>query len=236
MEQPSTYSSGRDVIASPSTELRINSAKQSRDCFVAGAPRNDNIMDLGLADYETVRQLQLNYVQCQSEIILLTEHFPVYTCGRATKPHERPVANDIPVVDIERGGGLTWHGPGQIVGYPILNLNRRRLSIPQYLRRLENALIGALAEEGIEARYRPECLAGVWIGEKKVASIGIAVRHWVTFHGFALNVDCDLAPFKQTMPCGMPGDKVTSLRDAGFNVAKEKLRGRIAENLLQVFF
>ena len=206
---------------------------------------NDNtigpIMDLGLTDYAAVRQKQLALalsvaLKKQEELIIITEHFPVYTCGRGTKPHERPVGSDIPVVDIERGGGLTYHGPGQLVGYPILNLNRRKMSIPQYLRKLENILIETLEEVGVSgAAYRKECLAGVWVGDLKIASIGIAVRRWVTFHGFALNMDVDMEPFKNAQPCGMSGNKMTSLKELGYNIPQEKIHSLVTEKLLQVF-
>ncbi|MDO8527177.1 MAG: lipoyl(octanoyl) transferase LipB [Deltaproteobacteria bacterium] len=235
MEQLSTFSSSDcdSVIArSPKGDAAIPGLLRSA--------RND-IWNLGLTDYEEVRRWQIQHasdvaLKNAKEVIVMTEHHPVYTCGRKTLPHERPMTGDIPIVDIERGGGLTYHGPGQIVGYPILNLDRRKMSIPKYLRKLEQALIAALAEEGIEARYREECLAGVWIGDKKVASIGIAVRRWVTFHGFALNVDCDLTPFRNARPCGMSGEKVTSLADSNYSVEKNRLHGQIAAHLMREFF
>ncbi|OGQ47647.1 MAG: lipoyl(octanoyl) transferase [Deltaproteobacteria bacterium RIFCSPLOWO2_02_FULL_46_8] len=204
-------------------------------------PRNDKIVDLGITDYEVVHQQQLQLasdiaLKKSDELILITEHFPVYTCGRRTRPEDRPVGNDIPVVDIERGGELTYHGPGQIVGYPILDLNRRKMSIPQYLRKLEEMLIAILKTYGIEGRYRQEYCAGVWSGDKKLVSIGIAVRRWVTFHGFALNVDCDLTPFRQARPCGMSGNQMTSLKELGCNISKEELKKKIETKLAQTFF
>lgn len=199
------------------------------------------ILDLGLTDYRDTHKLQLKLhssvtLNNINEIIIITEHFPIYTCGRTTKPHDRPFGVTIPIVDVERGGELTFHGPGQIVGYPILDLAKRRLSIPQYLRRLEQALIEALRAGGVEARYREECRAGVWVGDKKIASIGIAVRRWVTFHGFALNVDLDLGPFKIAKPCGMSGDQVTSLKELGYNLPKETVREWIQSELIRAFF
>lgn len=210
-----------------------------RDCF-AGA-RNDIIVDLGLSDYEKAHQKQLEIHSSVTlgkldEVIIITEHYPVYTCGRTTKPTDRPNQDLVPLIDVERGGELTYHGPGQIVGYPILNLAKRRMSIPQYLRKLELALIEALQEIGIQAKYREEYRAGLWVSEQKLLSIGIAVRRWVTFHGFALNVDCDLEPFRLIKPCGLCGDQITSLKKLGCCVPKERVKECVVKKLIQNFF
>lgn len=202
---------------------------------------NDNILYLGTSYYNDAHRLQLEIHSSvtsnnSKEVIIITEHFPVYTCGRTTKPWDKPKESAIPLIDIERGGELTYHGPGQIVGYPILNLQKRRLSIPQYLRKLENALIEALLEFGIKAEYKEEHRAGLWVGGKKLVSIGIAVRHWVTFHGFALNVDCDLAPFHQVNPCGLPGTQITSLKELGCLVSKKEVEQCVVKNLIRTFF
>ena len=199
------------------------------------------IIDLGLQPYDLVHALQLKAHAAVAlkegpETVIFTEHEPVYTCGRTTKQHERPVRSAIPTIDIERGGGLTYHGPGQIVGYPILNLAARRLSIPQYLRTLEKSLMEVLTEIGVEAHYKEEYRAGLWVGEKKIVSIGIAVRRWVTFHGFAFNVDCDLTPFYNVSPCGLTGDRITSLKELGITVDKLELTKNIQRKLLKAFF
>lgn len=199
------------------------------------------IIDLGRTDYADCYQYQL---RCHSNValrggkekIIITEHNPVYTCGRTTKQKDRPFGSKIPVFDIERGGELTYHGPGQIVGYPILDLASRRLSIPQYLRRLENGLVEVLREFGVEAKYLEKYRAGLWVGEKKIVSIGIAVRRWVTFHGFALNVDCDLEPFHRTQPCGLSGERMTSLAALGFTVEVNDLKECVKKMLLRMFF
>lgn len=216
------------------------SCEEKGDCF-AFALNDKYILDLGLTDYRETHRLQLDLhssvsLKNREELIIITEYFPVYTCGRRTPPEERPPEGRIPVIDIERGGALTYHGPGQIVGYPILDLNRRKMSIPQYLRKLEGALIAVLKTYGVEGKYRQECSAGVWVGDKKLVSIGIAVRRWVTFHGFALNVDCDLIPFRQSRPCGMTGIRMTSLKELGYDVDKQKLKAHIKEALRAVFF
>jgi lipoyl(octanoyl) transferase len=144
--------------------------------------------------------------------LLLLEHDPVYTIGRtpdrsslrdpATLPH--------PLITISRGGQATYHGPGQLVGYPILDLNRRGRDLHVYLRSLEEFLGGVCTHFGVAAQRR-EGLTGVWVGEKKIASIGVGVRRWISLHGFALNVCGDLAPFSEITPCGLAGVEMTSL-------------------------
>lgn len=203
--------------------------------------QNQHILELGLTDYQLAHRKQLelhsDVVSGKSEeVIVITEHYPVYTCGRRTKSEDRPVWTNIPIVDVERGGELTFHGPGQIVGYPILNLERRRLSIPRFLRKLEGALASALQQVGITAEYKEEHQAGLWVGGKKLVSIGIAVRRWVSFHGFALNVDCDLTPFQRIRPCGLSGDQVTSLKALGITIDKEEMQRIVRSALERNFF
>lgn len=146
--------------------------------------------------------------------VLLLEHQPVYTAGKRTQAHERPF-DGTPVVDVDRGGKITWHGPGQLVGYPILRLGDP-IDVVAYVRRLEEALIAVCAELGVAAG-RVEGRSGVWVaadergGERKIAAIGIRVAQGVTMHGFALNCDCDLAWFSRIVPCGIPDAAVTSL-------------------------
>jgi len=148
--------------------------------------------------------------------VLLLEHHPVYTAGRRTAPHERPF-DGTPVVDVDRGGKITWHGPGQLVGYPIVRL-ADTVDVVAYVRRLEQLLIDVCADLGVEAS-RVEGRSGVWLPadpptgrrERKVAAIGIRVAQGVTMHGFALNADPDLAAFGRIVPCGLPDADVTSL-------------------------
>ena len=144
--------------------------------------------------------------------LLLLEHEPVYTIGRTPDQSSLLDAARLPhpVVPINRGGQATYHGPGQLVGYPILDLKPRGQDLHRYLRALEELLIVALAEFGV-AGERREGLTGVWVGGKKIASIGVGVRRWITMHGFALNVGGDLAPFGQITPCGIAGVEMTSI-------------------------
>ena len=203
----------------------------------------DRIIDLGLSDYKEAHHFQLEVhssvvLDNSNETIVITEHFPVYTLGggKKTTDNGQRTMHGIQVTPVERGGGITYHGPGQIVGYPILNLEKRRWSIPQYLRRLENTLIETLQELGIEAEYREEYRAGLWVGSKKLVSIGIAVRREVAFHGFALNVDCDLGPFRAIQPCGLTGDRITSLKELGCSVSNERVKEWVVKKLIQNFF
>jgi lipoyl(octanoyl) transferase len=152
------------------------------------------------------------------DTVLLLEHPPVYTAGRRTHPADRPF-DGTPVVDVDRGGRITWHGPGQIVGYPIVKL-ASPVDVVAYVRRLEEALIGVCADLGVTAG-RVEGRSGVWIRpdheadergrERKVGAIGVRVAQGVTMHGFALNCDPDLSWFSRIVPCGIPDADVTSL-------------------------
>lgn len=148
------------------------------------------------------------------DTVLLLEHAAVYTAGKRTEPHERPV-DGTPVIDVDRGGKITWHGPGQLVGYPILRLPEP-VDVVAYVRRTEQLLIDVCAEFGL-ATTRIEGRSGVWVAEdergpaRKVAAIGIRVARGVTLHGFSLNCDCDLTAFDRIVPCGIRDAGVTSL-------------------------
>jgi len=150
----------------------------------------------------------------QPDTVLLLEHPPVYTAGKRTEAHERPF-DGTPVVDVDRGGKITWHGPGQLVGYPVLRLPDP-VDVVAYVRRLEQMLIDVCAELGLQAG-RIEGRSGVWVPEddrgpaRKVGAIGIRVAQGVTMHGFSLNCDCDLAWFSRIVPCGIADAGVTSL-------------------------
>jgi lipoyl(octanoyl) transferase len=150
------------------------------------------------------------------DLLLLVEHEPVVTLGRGTRASSLPLSADeltrrgVTVAEVERGGDVTYHGPGQLVGYPILQLREHREDLHWYLRQLEAALITALAGVGIAAGATPG-LTGVWTGGRKIASIGVHVKQWVTLHGFALNVSTDLRAFDLIVPCGIQGVVMTSV-------------------------
>lgn len=144
--------------------------------------------------------------------LLLLEHEPVYTIGRTPDQTSLRGGSHLrhPVIETNRGGQATYHGPGQLIGYPILDLRQHGQDLHKYLRALEELLIRVCAEFGVAARRR-EGLTGTWVVDRKIASIGVGVRHWISMHGFALNVCGDLAPFEEITPCGIAGVSMTSL-------------------------
>jgi len=170
---------------------------------------------------------------------LLLEHEPVYTAGKRTGPLDRPLTDPgIPVIDVDRGGKITWHGPGQLVGYPILKL-AEPLDVIAYVRDLEEALMRSCADVGV-ATTRVEGRSGVWITEegqqdRKVAAIGIRVSRGVTMHGFELNCDCDLGWFGKIVPCGISDAGVTSLSaETGRPVTVASMIGTVQRHLADV--
>ena len=159
------------------------------------------------------------------DVLLLLEHPPVITLGRGSRDAHVLRADGIDVVEIERGGDVTYHGPGQLVGYPILDLTALKPDLHWYLRTLEEALILALTELGIPAERNPG-KTGVWTRGRKIASIGIHVKQWVTTHGFALNVTTDLRAFDRIVPCGIPDVVMTSVeQEAGAGRRERDLAG-----------
>jgi lipoyl(octanoyl) transferase len=180
------------------------------------------VQDLGLRPYAEVLELQRALAQrrlsgeLKDDLLLLVEHEPVVTLGRGTQPRSLPLSaaelarRGVQQFEVERGGDVTFHGPGQLVGYPILDLRQHREDLHWYLRTLEDALIAGLNELGIEAGRNPG-LTGVWTRGRKIGSIGIHVKQWVTFHGFALNVNTDLSYFELIVPCGIRDVVMTSV-------------------------
>jgi lipoyl(octanoyl) transferase len=179
------------------------------------------VCQLGTLDYREALELQervraARQAAAVPDVLLLLEHWPVYTRGRRSAPGELPMGEDwyrmqgIDVIETDRGGKVTYHGPGQLVGYPIVRVD----DVVAYVRTLEAALVSALAEEGISSRARfddgPD-FTGVWVAERKIASIGVHVQRGVTTHGFAVNVENDLQPFSWVVPCGLEGVQMTSL-------------------------
>lgn len=180
-----------------------------------------SLIDLGLVRYTETLTLQRRLATLRAEdrlgdVLLLVEHPPVITLGRAGQkahlrvPEPSLAALGIEFFEVERGGDMTYHGPGQLVGYPILNLVEHGRDLHRYLRQLEEVLIMTLSDFGIAAG-RSLGRTGVWVGEEKIASLGIHVSRWVTRHGFALNINMDLAPFEMIVPCGIQGAKMTSM-------------------------
>ncbi len=164
--------------------------------------------------------------------LLLLEHEPVYTIGRTPDQSSLRGAGHLPhpLFPINRGGQATYHGPGQLVGYPIIDLRRCGQDLHRYLRWLEELLVETLAETGIAATTRTG-LTGVWVADRKIASIGVGVRHWITMHGFALNVGGDLSPFAQIVPCGIANVTMTSIeKETGRTFSVEEI-ARVVEKI-----
>ncbi|MCB0941305.1 MAG: lipoyl(octanoyl) transferase LipB [Mycobacterium sp.] len=195
------------------------------------------VRQLGTVDYLDAWQLQRELADARvaggPDTLLLLEHPAVYTAGRRTEAHERPV-DGTPVVDTDRGGKITWHGPGQLVGYPVIGM-AEPLDVVNYVRRLEESLIDVCADYGLDAG-RVEGRSGVWLPadagrpERKIAAIGIRVARGTTLHGFALNCDCELTAYTAIVPCGITDAGVTSLTaELGKRVSVDDVRARAAE-------
>ena len=175
-----------------------------------------NILDLGLSDYNDTWKLQkkLQSERILGEIedhLLLVEHPPVFTLGKnASKQHIINNSEDVSIIQTDRGGNITFHGPGQLVCYPILDLNHYKRSITWYMRELEQLIIDVLGEYGIKAS-RKKGLTGTWVKDKKIAALGVRISRWVTMHGFSLNINPDLNFYKNIIPCGSKEYGVTSM-------------------------
>lgn len=208
-------------------------------------PESAAFCDLGLQDYPAVHALQVELAarrhrgEAPVDLFLCVEHPPVFTLGRHGDRAHLGVSEaflrqrGIAVVSIERGGEITYHGPGQLVLYPIVSLRARRLGVSDYVWTLEELMLRVAADCGVRANRDPRN-HGVWAGDNKLGSIGIAVRHGVAFHGLALNVNLDLDPFAWINPCGLTGVGMTSLAregaaDCDMDRVKLLLRRRLAE-------
>jgi lipoate-protein ligase B len=198
------------------------------------------VVQLGIVPYGEALELQLQLRDMRQadeigDTLLLLEHPPVYTRGRRTEPHDLPMGEDwyrtqgIEIHDADRGGRVTYHGPGQLVGYPIMRIG----DVPAYVRTMEEAIIAALADEGIGAEVR-DGLTGIWAADAKIGSIGVHVNRGVTTHGFAVNVDNDLQPFEWVVPCGLDGVRMTSVskqtgRTDGVGCFRKRMAYRFAQ-------
>lgn len=191
---------------------------------MATAPRTWYVVDLGLKDYQEVWALQRRLVEARKDgvldvdVVLMVEHPAVFTLGRRGGSANLKVSRsflagrNIDLVPVERGGDITYHGPGQMVIYPVVNLRNMGLGILPFVERLEEIMIRTVADWGIQGE-RNSMNRGAWVGGKKIGSIGIAVQRWVSFHGLALNVSTDLEPFSWINPCGLHGLAITSMEE-----------------------
>ena len=192
---------------------------------------------LGLLDYESSWRAMQNYTARRDagspDELWLLQHPSVYTLGVAGRSAHLPrIANGIPVVKVDRGGQITYHGPGQVVIYLLLDLQRRALTVRQLVRLMELSVIGLLAELGISATGRVEA-PGVYVDNAKIAALGLRVRRGCCYHGLALNVDMDLAPFRAIDPCGYPGLEVTQMRDLGIMDSPDAVGERLVDHMLR---
>lgn len=204
------------------------------------------LLDLGLEPYSRALDLQHQLVAARREgriedVLILLEHPPVITLGRRGDESNIVASREllarlgIEVQRVERGGDVTYHGPGQLVGYPILDLRGHRQDVGWYMHSLEEVLIRALSDFGVEAS-RLEGRIGVWIGDKNVAALGARIEEWITYHGFALNVCPDLSHFDLIIPCGLKEFGITSMEEVlGEAPEMSEVRKRVAQRFSEVF-
>jgi lipoyl(octanoyl) transferase len=206
-----------------------------------------NIIDLGLIEYlkayafqkDITRKVRLNTIK---GALILAEHFPVFTIGRSSKVNNLLLdpsdirSRGIDIVDIDRGGDITFHGPGQLVVYPVLDLNRHKKDLHKYLRDLESVIILALSEYNIAA-FRLNGKTGCWVDDGKIASIGISSKNWITYHGFSVNLNLNLDYFNMINPCGYKDIKITSISKSckEKNISMDQLKHAIVQGFAQVF-
>ncbi|RAU35578.1 lipoyl(octanoyl) transferase LipB [Enterobacter sp. RIT418] len=193
------------------------------------------VRHLGLQPYEPVSQAMHDFTDSRDDAtpdeIWLVEHLPVFTQGQAGKAEHLLMTGDIPVIQSDRGGQVTYHGPGQQVVYVLLNLKRRKLGVRELVTLLENTVVNTLAEYGIDAHPRADA-PGVYVGEKKICSLGLRIRKGCSFHGLALNINMDLTPFQRINPCGYAGMEMTQMRQWVEDATPDNIRPALLNNLL----
>jgi len=189
------------------------------------------VRNLGLSDYQTTWRAMRRFTDARAKTtadeIWLVEHPPVFTLGQAGKPEHLIAESDIPVLRIDRGGQITYHGPGQVVMYTLIDLRRRGLGVRQFVGLLEASVIALLDDLGVTAARREDA-PGVYVGGAKIASLGLRIRGGSSYHGVALNVDLDLGPFKLINPCGFPDMPVTRLKDLGVTLPRQTIAAGLA--------
>lgn len=195
------------------------------------------IRNLGLVDYTSTWQRMQQFTDQRDDNtideIWLLEHPPVFTQGQAGKAEHLLFPGDIPVVQVDRGGQVTYHGPGQLVAYVLLNIKRRNLGVRQLVNLIEQSIIATLAQNQVEA-YAKADAPGVYVDEKKVASLGLRVRKGCTFHGLALNVDMDLSPFSRINPCGYAGMQMVQSKDLGGPASMQQAKQQLSAQLVKL--
>lgn len=195
------------------------------------------IKNLGLVEYQSTWDEMKTFTaqrgaETHDEIWLL-QHPPTYTQGQAGLPEHLLNAHDIPVVKIDRGGQITYHGPGQIVAYLLLDLRRWKINVRELVRLMEQAVVDVLAEHGIAALGREDA-PGVYVGDAKIAALGLKIRHGCCYHGLSLNVDMDLTPFSYINPCGYQGLRVTQMKDFGVITPIPEIEKQLAQRIISL--
>ena len=194
------------------------------------------IKRLGRQDYVPTWEAMQRFTDARNpstpDELWLVEHPPVFTLGQAGKPEHVLNPGEIPVIQIDRGGQVTYHGPGQVVIYLLLDLKRRKLGVRELVTRMERAVVDLLADYGIEAYPKPDA-PGVYVGEDKIAALGLRVRRGYCYHGLSFNVDMDLEPFTRINPCGYAGLKATQLADHGVSADWDTIADRLCGSLLR---
>ncbi|AIZ34317.1 lipoyl(octanoyl) transferase LipB [Pseudomonas parafulva] len=192
--------------------------------------------ELGLQPYEPVLEAMRRFTGQRTaqtpDEVWLVEHLPVFTQGQAGKPEHLMLPGDIPVVQTERGGQVTYHGPGQLVAYLLLDVRRLGVGVRELVSRIEASLVALLASYQVTAAAKPDA-PGVYVDNAKIASLGLRIRNGCAFHGLALNVDMDLAPFRRINPCGYAGLAMTQLRDHTGPIELDEVRTRLREQLVR---
>lgn len=193
------------------------------------------VRHLGIQPYEPVSQAMHDFTDMRDDTtpdeIWLVEHMPVFTQGQAGKAEHLLMTGDIPVIQSDRGGQVTYHGPGQQVMYVLLNLKRRKLGVRELVTLLEQTVVNTLAEYGIDAHPRADA-PGVYVGEKKICSLGLRIRKGCSFHGLALNINMDLTPFQRINPCGYAGMEMTQMRQWVTTATPENIRPVLLKKFL----
>jgi lipoyl(octanoyl) transferase len=194
------------------------------------------IRQLGLQDYTKTWQAMRDFTENRddktADEFWVLQHPPVYTQGLSGKAEHLLNPGAIPIVQTDRGGQVTYHGPGQLILYPLINLKRKKLGIRALVSALENSVIALLRQYGLQAYARTDA-PGVYIDEKKIASLGLRVRHGCSYHGLSLNVNLDLTPFNGINPCGYAGLSVTSLKQLGINIKTDEPIPALVTELLK---
>lgn len=194
------------------------------------------VRSLGRQDYEPLWRSMQEFTNTRSattpDEIWFTEHPPVFTLGLNASPEHLLAPGDIPVVQVDRGGQVTYHGPGQLMIYPLIDLKRAGLGVRDLVTGLEQCIVDLVAEFGVEALARKDA-PGVYVQQQKIASVGLRIRRGASFHGMALNIDIDLEPFSRINPCGFSDLEVTNLRSLGIENERDEIQSLVQGNLLR---